>query len=282
MKNKNRAILLMLFSAFSFSAMQIIVKILDQIPLMEKVFFRNFISLILAYIVIKSKNLSLWGDEKNRKYLLGRSVFGYAGIILFFFATTKMLAADAAILNKLSPIFVIIFAHYFLKESINKIHILALILSFIGALFVIKPGFNSSIIPAAAGFFSAILSGAAYVFIAYIGKKESVYTVVFYFSLFSAICSVPFLIFSFAIPNLNEFMLLLLLGSLAAFGQIALTCAYNSCSASEISIYDYSNILFSAMLGYIFLSELSDFSSIIGGTLIIAASFIVFLYNKGS
>lgn len=193
-----------------------------------------------------------------------------------------MLAADAAILNKLSPIFVIIFAHYFLEEDIRKIHILALVLSFIGALFVIKPEFNSSIIPAASGFLSAILSGAAYVFIAYIGKKESVYTVVFYFSFFSAICSVPFLIFSFVIPNLYESMLLLLLGSLAAFGQIALTYAYNSCPATEISIYDYSNIIFSAILGYIFLSELSDFNSIIGGALIIVASFIVFLYNRGT
>jgi len=280
MKNKNKAILLMLLSSFSFSAMQIIVKILDKIPLMEKVFFRNFISLILAYIVIISKNLSFIGEKENRKYLLGRSIFGYAGVILFFFATTKMLAADAAILNKLSPIFVIIFAHFFLKESIKKIHVLALVLSFIGAWFVIKPEFNFSVIPAASGLFSAILSGAAYVFIAYIGKKESVYTIVFYFSLFSVICSIPFLIFSFVIPKFYEFILLLLLGFLAAFGQIALTYAYNSSQATEISIYDYSNIVFSAILGYIFLSELSDFYSIIGGALIITASFIVFFYNR--
>ena len=280
MKNKNKAIILMLLSAFSFSAMQIIVKILDKIPLMEKVFFRNFISLILAYIIIRIKNLSYFGEKENRKYLLGRSIFGYAGIILFFFATSKMLAADAAILNKLSPIFVIIFAHFFLKESINKIHILALALSFIGAWFVIRPEFNFSVIPAASGLFSAILSGAAYVFISYLGKKESVYTIVFYFSLFSALCSIPFLIFSFVIPNFYDFILLLLLGSLAAFGQIALTYAYNSCPASEISIYDYSNIIFSAILGFIFLSELPDFYSIIGGALIVAASIIVFICNK--
>lgn len=91
MKNKNRAIILMLLSAFSFSSMQIIVKLLSQIPLMEKVFFRNFIGLILAYFVIKSKNLSFFGDKKNRKYLLGRSVFGYAGIILFFSLQQKCL-----------------------------------------------------------------------------------------------------------------------------------------------------------------------------------------------
>lgn len=74
--------------------------------------------------------------------------------------------------------------------------------------------------------------------------------------------------------------MLLLLGALAALGQIALTYAYKSSEASDISIYDYTNIIFSSVLGYIFLSELPDLYSIIGGALIIAASIIVFIYNK--
>jgi len=105
MNKKTKAILLMLFSAFTFSAMQIIVKLLPEIPLMEKVFFRNFISLIIAFIVIKKNNLSYFGNKENRKYLFFRYLFGFTGIVLFFYATTQMFAADAAILNKLSPIF---------------------------------------------------------------------------------------------------------------------------------------------------------------------------------
>lgn len=280
MKNaKNKSILLMFLSAFSFSAMQIIVKLLNNIPLMEKVFFRNIISLIIAFIIIKKDNLRYFGLKENRKHLFYRSIFGYAGVILFFYATTQMLLADAAILNKLSPIFVTILAYMFLKEKISKINILALILSFAGAWLVIKPELNLSIIPAASGLLSAAVSGAAYVFITSIGKKESIYTIVFFFSIFSALCSIPFLAFSFVIPNLTELILLLLLGSLAALGQIALTHAYKSSDASEISIYDYSNIIFSSILAYVFLSELPDFYSIIGGVLIIAASIIVFIYK---
>lgn len=64
MKNKNKAILLMLFSALSFSAMQIIVKLLNEIPLMEKVFFRNFFSPIISYIIIRKKHL-YFGGKKN-------------------------------------------------------------------------------------------------------------------------------------------------------------------------------------------------------------------------
>jgi len=272
----------MLFSALSFSAMQIIVKLLNNIPLMEKVFFRNFVSLIIAYIIINKENLRFFGLKENRKHLFYRSIFGYAGVVLFFYTTTQMLAADAAMLNKLSPIFVTILAHMFLKEKINKIHIAALIISFAGALLVIKPQLNFSILPAASGLLSAVVSGAAYIFITSIGEKESIYTIVFFFSIFSVICCIPFLIFSFVIPNLPELILLLLLGSLAACGQIAMTYAYKSSPASEISIYDYSNIIFSSILGYVFLSELSDFYSIIGGILIISVSIIVFIYNKKS
>jgi drug/metabolite transporter (DMT)-like permease len=176
---KNKSVILMLFSAFTFSAMQIIVKLLPQIPLMEKVFFRNFICLIIAYFIIKKNKLSFFGLKENRKYLFYRYLFGFTGLILFFYATTQMLAADAAILNKLSPVFVIILAHYFLKEKINRTKLTVLIVSVIGALLVIKPQFNSSVVPAAASFVSAVLSGAAYMFIGMIDDKESVYTTVF-------------------------------------------------------------------------------------------------------
>ena len=275
---KNKSVILMLFSAFTFSAMQIIVKLLPQIPLMEKVFFRNFICLIIAYFIIKKNKLSFFGLKENRKYLFYRYLFGFTGLILFFYATTQMLAADAAILNKLSPVFVIILAHYFLKEKINKTKLIVLAVSVIGALLVIKPQFNSSVVPAAASFVSAVLSGAAYMFIGMIDDKESVYTTVFYFSFFSSLSCVPFFFFDFVLPGYYELMLLVLLGVFAALGQIALTFAYTGCPASEISIYDYSNIIFSSVLGFIFLKEVPDLLSIAGGVLILSAS--VYLYIK--
>lgn len=272
----------MLFSAFTFSSMQIIVKLLPDIPLMEKVFFRNFISLIISYIILKKNNLSYFGNKENRKYLFFRYLFGFTGIVLFFYATTQMLAADAAILNKLSPIFVIILARCFLKEKINKTKIIVLIISILGALLVIKLQFNSSILPASAGFISAVLSGAAYVFISKIGNKESVYTTVFYFSLLSSLSCIPFFAVNFALPGIYEFFMLILLGILAALGQIALTSAYNRCEASEVSIYDYSNIIFSSLLGYLFLSETPDKLSITGGFLILSASVILYIHTKNN
>ena len=147
---------------------------------------------------------------------------------------------------------------------------------------VIKPQFNLSVIPALAGFISAILSGAAYVFITKIGDDESIYTTVFCFSLYSSLSCIPFFAVSFAIPNMYELFLLILLGVLAALGQIALTSAYNGCEASEVSLYDYTNIIFSSFLAYFFLSEVPDKLSIFGGILILGASLISYIQAKKS
>jgi len=282
MNRKNKSILFMLFSALTFSSMQIIVKLLPDIPLMEKVFFRNFISLAASFFIIRKNNLRYFGLAENNKYLFCRYIFGFSGIVLFFYATTQMLAADAAMLNKLSPVFVVLLAHFFLKEKINKTKITVLIISVIGALLVIKPKFDSSMFPAVSCFISAIVSGAAYIFIRLIDNKESVYTTVFYFSFFSSVSCIPFFFIEFAIPDFYELVLLLLLGTLAALGQIAMTFAYNGCPASEISIYDYSNIIFSTFLAYVFLSEIPDFLSILGGLLILSASVVLYIHTKNN
>ncbi|WP_312831720.1 DMT family transporter [Sedimentibacter saalensis] len=242
--------------------------------------FQKFCKPYACFFIIRKKKLRFFGLKENRKYLFYRYMFGFSGVILFFYATTQMLAADAAMLNKLSPVFVIFLAHFFLKEKIDKVQISVLLLSIAGAVLVIKPGFHFSIVPAFAGFVSAILSGAAYIFISLIDNKESVYTTVFYFSFFSSVSCFPFFLMKFAMPDIYELMLLIFLGILAAIGQIALTFAYNGSPASEISIYDYSNIIFSSALAYTFLNEVPDIMSICGGLFILSASAILYIHTS--
>lgn len=280
MKNKQLAIMLMLLSAFSFSIMQTAVKLAANIPVIEKVFFRNLFSLIIMFFIIKKNNYSYFGKKENQKYLIARSVFGFIGVFAFFYATNYLVLADAAMLNKSSPFFVTIFAFFLLKEKLSKVQIPALIIAFIGACLVIKPQFNFEAIPAFIGLMSAVFAGAAYTLVRYLGDKEEVATIVFYFSLVSVVCSIPFMLTTFIMPTLYELLLLLCIGIFAASGQIALTYAYKYAPASEISIFSYTNIIFSSIIGYLVFSEISDCLSILGGLLIIISSYIVFLYNK--
>ncbi|MBV1821489.1 DMT family transporter, partial [Bacteroidales bacterium MSK.15.36] len=152
----------MLLSSFCFAIMAALVKLSGDIPSIEKAFFRNSVSLVVAsYMIFKNKQKP-WGKKENRKYLILRGVMGTIGLICYFYCIDNMILADSSMLNKMHPFFTIIFAVAFLKEDISQIQIFSLILSFIGALFIIKPKFDMSVIPALVGVASAAFSGAAY------------------------------------------------------------------------------------------------------------------------
>ncbi|HBB30150.1 MAG TPA: EamA family transporter [Clostridiales bacterium] len=279
-KSKYAAIICMLVSALSYSIMQFCVKLTPNIPIMEKILIRNLFSTIIAFIVIKKKKLSLFGNKKNQKFLFGRTLGGYLGMNLFFIGTMQVTLSSAAIINKLSPFVVMILAYFFLKEKITKYHIIALALALLGSWLVIKPQFNSSITPIVILLISAILSGIAFTSLRALGDKENEYTIIFHYSFISVAISIPFLFFNFVLTDLKSTLILLSVGIFAAVGQIALTYAYKLAPASEVSIYDYSNIIFSSLIGYFFLQEQLDWIEIVGIIIIISSSIIVYRANK--
>ena len=280
MDNKPKAITLMLISALAFSIMGAMVKLSGNIPLFEKVFYRNLVSLIMAYFMIKNANVSLFGKRENQKYLLMRSLLGLSGVVLNFYALNNLVLSDANILNKISPFFVTLFAALFLKEKLTSIQIPVLIIVFIGALLVIKPQFNFSIIPALAGFISAMFAGAAYTLIRFLKDLEKSPTIVFYFSFISVIGTFPLMMLNYEKPTIIQFIYLIATGIFAAIGQFTLTTAYRYAPAGEVSIYNYTSIVFSALIGFIIWSEIPDFLSIMGTLLIIVVAIFAFYYNN--
>lgn len=280
MDNKPKAVIFMLISAIAFALMQTMVKLAGDIPTFEKVLFRNLVSLIVALNVIFKTKTPMFGKKENQKYLLGRSLLGLGGVIFYFYAINNLIMADAAMLNKLSPFFVTIFAYLFLKEKLSKIQIPALLIVFIGSLLIIKPQFSFDIIPALAGLLSAICAGAAYTLVRLLKNKENPSTIVFYFSFVSVIVMIPLTIFNFQIPVGMQWIYLIGTGFFAAIGQYGLTFAYKYAPAAEISIYNYTTIIFAAIMGFIVWGELPDALSIFGSILIIATAITMFLYQN--
>ena len=83
-------------------------------------------------------------------------------------------------------------------------------------------------------------------------------------------------------PAFKQAVLLLLIGVFGSLGQAFITYAYRFAPASEISIYNYSGIIFSMILGFFILGEPVKFTSVIGGALVAAASVMVYVYNNRS
>ena len=80
--------------------------------------------------------------------------------------------------------------------------------------------------------------------------------------------------------TITQLIYLILAGVFASIGQFGITLAYKYAPAKEISIIDYSNIIFSAIISIVVFSAIPDIFSIIGYIIIFGASYYMFLYNK--
>ncbi|MCI8725121.1 MAG: DMT family transporter [Hungatella sp.] len=277
-----QGVLMIILSAFCFACMNVFVRLAGDIPSVQKSFFRNLVAAILAGAVIWKDHVSVHVKKEARLSLAVRCVFGTVGILGNFYAVDHLLVADASILNKLSPFFAIIFSYLLLKEKITFFQAVCVGLAFTGCLFVVKPGFeNTPWVPAMVGVLGGLGAGIAYTMVRRLGTmgvKGPV--IVFYFSLFSCLVVIPWTAFHFTPMSPVQLGTLLLAGTCAAGGQFAITRAYTYAPAKKISIYDYSQIIFATILGYVIFGEIPDRLSFAGYTLIVTASLVMFLYNR--
>ncbi len=273
----------MLVSGFSFALMSAAVKSVGPLPIYEKVFARNFVSLFvaLAMILIPNKPVSFFGKWKHQPLLLSRSLLGLAGVYLLFFSISAGLPlTDANILSRLNPVFVTLFACFFLKEKIPSLHIPSLAVILVCAILVIKPEFDLKVLPALAATSTALFAGTTYTILRHLKGKEEPATIVFYFSFVSALVLLLPMLSHFIVPTPEQWGWLLAIGLTGALGQFGLTFAYKFAKASEISIYSYSTILFALFLDLIIWGKMPDVWSLIGGAGIIAAAIVLFIQNK--
>ncbi|WP_373894790.1 DMT family transporter [Virgibacillus natechei] len=280
MSDRNKGILLLLLSAFGFALMAMFVKLSGDIPTTQKAFFRNGVSMIIALGFVIYHKERLLGQKKNQKYLILRSALGMTGVLLNFYAIDHLVLSDADMLNKMSPFITIIFAAIFLKEYVMRFQVVAVIIAFLGTLFIIKPVFNLDTIPYVAGILSAVFAGGAYTVLRVLGNKEQFYTVVFYFSAFSTVILLPFVIFFYEPMTAQQWIYLLAAGVSATVGQFGITIAYKFAPAKEISIFFYSTVVYSGIISILLFGQIPDIWSIIGYLTIFGASFYMFLRNN--
>ena len=201
------------------------------------------------------------------------------GVILNFYAIDTIGSiSDASILNKLSPFFAILFSVFLLKEKPKAYELIFVALAFFGALFVVKPTFTAASLPALAGVLSGASAGFAYSCVRVLGAKgERGLMTVFFFSVFSTLVALPFFLAFYEPMTPFQWASLLLAGVSATGGQFFITqffitAAYRFAPAKEIAVFDYSQVLFAAVLGFFFLHELPDVWSFAGYFIIIGAA----------
>lgn len=273
---------MIILSALCFATMNMFVKLAGDIPSIQKSFFRNMVALTIAFTVLIKSGEKFQIQKNNIPLLLGRSICGTIGLIANFYAVDHLLLADASIIQKIAPFFVIIFSYFLLKEKVTKQQIISIIIAFIGTMFVVKPTFqNTEIIPSLIALIGAMGAGIAYTLVRMLSQRGvKGPQIVFYFSLFSCVVVLPFLIFDYHPMTIQQTIILLCAGIAAAGGQFSVTAAYSAAAGRDISLYDYSQVVFAAILGFIVFNQIPDVYSFIGYFMIFGITLLMYLYNS--
>ena len=282
MKQKYKGIIYIIMAAFCFAMMSTFVRLSGDLPSIQKSFFRNLVALAFAVIILAKEKIGFSGDKKNLGLLVVRSACGTIGILCNFYAVDHLLLPDATMLNKMSPFFAIIFSYLFLKEKVNLVQICSVVGAFVGCLFIIKPTGNMETFPAVIGLIGGLGAGAAYTAVRRLGQRgEKGPFIVFFFSAFSCLVVLPFVVLDYHQMTTMQLVYLLLAGLAAAGGQFSITAAYCYAPAKEISVYDYSQVIFSAITGFLLFGQVPDQYSVMGYLLICGMAIYMFLYNTG-
>ena len=268
------AIVLMLGSGLFMASVAATVKYLsDDIPVFEIVFFRNFTGGLLVLAILLKRRINPLGN--NRKVLVIRGVAGTLGVVMYFYAISNLVLADAVMLNRTSPFFVIILSSVFLHEKLKKLQVPALALAFVGILFISRPRLDVSFFPAAVGLLSAVFAGTAYTTLRHLRHTDTPFVIVFYFTMVSSLAMIPIMALGqWETPDPEQWAILLGLGLIGLAGQHLMTSAYRYANAGEVAIYGYSSVLFAMVLGIVLWREIPSSLSFAGAGCIITAAYL--------
>ncbi|MCR4842481.1 MAG: DMT family transporter [Eubacterium sp.] len=287
LSDRNIGIICIIASAFFFALMNLFVRMSGDVPFIEKTFFRNAVAAIVSGVLLLRDRKPTGLSKKTLPGLIMRAAFGTVGMWCNFYALGKLELSDASMLNKLSPFFALVFSVLILKETLTFFQGFCVFLAFVGTVFIVKPGFitmvaSDTMWPALIGACGGMCAGLAYTFVRRLGEQGVAGPfIVFFFSAFSTAAAIPYCIVDGVMLTPYQLACLVCAGLAATGGQFTITQAYVKAPAREISIYDYTQLIFAAMLGFFVLGELPDGWSVIGYVVIVGASILLFLYNNG-
>lgn len=269
-----------LMSTLGFALMSATVKWVSYhgIPVFEIVAARALVSLVISYLDVKRKGLSIWGN--NKPLLLARGTVGTLALMCVYYALTTIPLAEATILQYTYPLFTSLLAVLFLKERIQLTTMICIAISLLGVWCVIQPALDLHtahqlpLFSVAMALLGALGSSIAYVLVRKLSQSEDSSVIIFYFPLLALPISLIMMGDSFVWPDLTLTVMLVLVGIFTQVGQLGLTNAMKTLTAGNASALGYIQIVFTTLIGVVMFDEIPVGWTYVGGALIISGALI--------
>ncbi|HAS6195315.1 TPA: EamA family transporter [Vibrio vulnificus] len=270
----------MILSALGFALMSASVKYVSVhgIPLFEIVAARALVSLIISYLDVKRKGISVWGN--NKRWLFARGAVGTLALMCVYYAVTALPLAEATILQYVHPVFTALLAVLFLKERVQPATLACIALCLLGVFTMVYPSFDASavgelpMLSVGIALLGAFGSSIAYVIVRKLSRTEDSSVIIFYFPLVALPVSAMLIGDDFVVPDITLILILILVGIFTQIGQFGLTKAMQTQTAGNASAYSYVQIVFSALLGVVLFNEVPSIWTLLGGSLIVTGALI--------
>ncbi len=283
-------------STMAFAVMAASLKLAaDTVPIGQLVFARNFFGLFPVLLMVGLRGeLGLAFRTSNPRGHLIRSAIGLSGMVTGFTALYLLPLPDATAISFATPLLVVVLSFFLLGEAVRIYRWSAVGVGFLGILVVLSPHLgkgefdSTSTLGAMIGLLSCCFAALATITVRKLCETERTSTIVTWFagaSTIMALLTLPLGFFApgqaWVIPDGFTALLLVLVGLMGGIGQILLTQSYRYAEASTVAPFDYVNMLWAIIVGWVVFGEAPLPTVVIGAAIVMAAGiFVIFREHR--
>ena len=284
MLSKNQlGILYMLLAVCTFSVMDLLVKWSSEYPTGEVLFFRGFFGLLPTFFLIPKNKLKTFYKTNRPKEHLFRCLMGLIALVAIVIALRKLPLAVVVSLSFAAPLFITVLSIFLLSEKVGLFRWGAVLIGFIGVIVISEPGFDQMNIYYLLPLIFCIGMAFVTITIRKLSTSEPIWLISIFFTITISIAGLFTISMGWKMPDLKDFILLALIGVTGGSANLFLTQSYKLSEVSLVAPLKYLSLVFAVIFGYLIWNEVPTFKTLIGASLVIFASLIIFrreIYHK--
>jgi S-adenosylmethionine uptake transporter len=265
----------MMISAASFATMAGIIRHLaDHIHPFELAFFRNLFSLMMLAPWVLRGGFARLRTASINKYGL-RGLLSIVAMLSWFYGLAMMPLAEATALSFTAPIFASIGAILFLGEHMGIRRWSAIVVGFIGAMIILRPGFHAVSWPALVVLGGSAAVAGSIIMVKILSRTEPSNVIVAYMGIYLVPMSLIPALFVWTWPSGTDWLWLVFIAGVATIGQLGITYAYATTEATVVLPFDYARLPFAASIAYAAFGEVPDHRTWLGAAVIAGSTIYV-------
>lgn len=270
-----RGALWMTLASASFSVMTALIRpAAEEMHPFEIVFFRNLFGLLLLSPLIFRQGLGTLRTAKLKLHLLRAACF-LGAMLCWFSAIPHVTLVDAISLNFTAPIFITILAAFILREQVRARRWTAVAFGFVGAIVILRPGFQEFNIWLILVLGDAIIWSFAAIVIRILTRTDTPTTIVAHMFMWVTPASFVLALFVWRTPSPETLLVLFALSLASTIGHVAMTRAFHAAEASMLVPFDYTRLVFGGLIGFLAFSEIPDWWTLFGAATIIGSALYI-------